>query len=121
MHLGQFPSCSAPTRKAQWYLSHTIELLIYATAIRTGEYILAVVAYVRESPQTLSKWRCWCDNPCLLPARNTLSLVRILVIMRHTFLISSLLICCASCGYAINVDAVCQVDGLVYLRCIAAR
>ncbi len=93
-------------------LSHTVELLIYATtAIRTGEYIPAV-AYVGVW-KALSVAVLGVITLVCCP-RNTLSLMRILVIWHVIRSYLALLICLTSCGYIlINVDAVCQVDGLV--------
>ncbi len=46
---GQF-SVASTNESSRYFCRITIELLIYATAIRTGEYILAVAYVVGSNP-----------------------------------------------------------------------
>ncbi len=83
-------------------LSHTIELLIYATAIRTeNTYWL-----LRTSGpyQTLFRGGVRCDNPCL-PLRQKHAFISAHISDLYV-MFSYLAICCTKLWLLTNVDAV---------------
>ncbi len=117
VHLGQFSVVLYQRESSMVFVAHhrTASSTLPPSAPENTYWLFAV----RRGHQTL-QWRLGVKL-CLPPA-NTLISAQVSGSVRHNVLISSpphLLHQAAV--ILINVDAVCQADGLVYLRCIAAR